>query len=126
MSDANKQLIKDVVEGKLNILDCITDDAQWVMHGLAVFNGRREIIEKFMAPFAGLVSERGKNILDNLVAEGDQVVAQFHVEGRKASSGKDYNNTYCIVYDIDAGRIHKITEYCDTALVRDVFGEFSV
>ena len=60
--------------------------------------------------------------VDNLIAEGDNVVMQ----GRGKSTtkaGKSYNNTYCQVFRIANGKVQEITEYLDTELVTTAFGK---
>jgi uncharacterized protein len=64
----------------------------------------------------------GKFEIDNIVAEGNYVVVQGRATGRLTKSGKPYNNTYCLVYEIVAGKIRRLTEYCDTELVTSAFG----
>ena len=65
----------------------------------------------------------GTSTNDNVIAEGDYVVVQSRAQGRKTKSGKDYNNTYCMVYRIVDGRVKEVTEYCDTELVTAAFGK---
>jgi ketosteroid isomerase-like protein len=38
------------------------------------------------------------------------------------TSGKPYNNTYCIVLRLADGKIVQVDEYCDTELVTEAFG----
>ena len=63
--------------------------------------------------------------IDNIIAEGNHVVVQGHASGRTTKSGKPYNNTYCLVYEIIDGTIRTLTEYCDTDLVNVAFGTTS-
>jgi ketosteroid isomerase-like protein len=63
----------------------------------------------------------GKFEIDNVIAEGDYVVVQGHVTGRVTQTGQQYNNTYCLVYEI-VGKIRQHTEYCDTELITKAFG----
>ncbi len=64
----------------------------------------------------------GEFEIDNVVAEGDYVVVQGHATGRITQSSQEYNNTYCLVYEIVAGKIRQHTEYCDTELITKAFG----
>ena len=58
---------------------------------------------------------------DNLIAEGDFVVAQSH--GRSTTrKGVAYDNTYCQVFRIADGKIREATEYLDTELITRAFG----
>jgi hypothetical protein len=60
--------------------------------------------------------------MDNVVAEGNFVVVQGHAEGRLTKTGRPYDNTYCLVYEIVDGAVRKLTEYCDTELITAAFG----
>jgi len=55
--------------------------------------------------------------IENLIAEGDYVAEQSRGVAR-TKSGKDYNNTYCRVWQITNGKIQAMQEYLDTELVR--------
>lgn len=56
--------------------------------------------------------------IENLVADGEFVAEQAKgVCKRKA--GKDYNDTYCRGWRIVDGKVHSLTEYLDTEIVRD-------
>ena len=57
---------------------------------------------------------------DNLIAEGDYV-QQGRGVGRKTKCGQPYNNTYCFVYKLAAGKVIEVTEDCDTELVTCAF-----
>jgi len=63
----------------------------------------------------------GKFEIENIVAEGNSVVVQGHATGRVTKSGRPYNNVYCLVYKIVEGKIHRLTEYCDTELITTAF-----
>jgi ketosteroid isomerase-like protein len=54
--------------------------------------------------------------VDELIAEGDAVVALAHSQGR-GISGLPYENTYAMVCRVRDGFITAVTEFLDTALV---------
>jgi ketosteroid isomerase-like protein len=124
----NKEVIRQMREAKgLDaILATMSDDVRWTLIGTTKFsgmlNGKQEIVEKLFKPIFAQLETPGSNVIDNIIAEGDYVVVQQHGTGRRAKSGKDYNNTYCIVYKVTDGKIKEITEYCDTELVTSAFG----
>ena len=60
--------------------------------------------------------------VDNLIAEGDNVVLQGRGESM-TKSGKAYNNTYAQVFRLENGKVQQVTEYLDTELVNAVFGK---
>jgi ketosteroid isomerase-like protein len=124
----NKEVIRKMREAKGldEILATMSDDVRWTIIGTTKYsgtmNGKQEIVDKLFKPIFAQLETPGSNVIDNLIAEGDYVVVQQHGTGRKAKSGKDYNNTYCIVYKLLGGKINEITEYCDTELITAAFG----
>jgi uncharacterized protein len=124
----NKEVVRKMREAKGidAILATMSDDVRWTLIGTTKFsgtmNGKQEIIEKLFKPIFAQLETPGSNVIDNIIAEGDYVVVQQRGTGRRTKSGKDYNNTYCIVYKVADGKIKEITEYCDTELVTSAFG----
>lgn len=126
----NKQLVLDFYEAgaKGDMDTCfslLADDIVWTNIGTTKFSGRFEgkqaLVAQLLDPLfsqlkAGIASE-----IENLIAEGDVVVAQ--TAGRAETlDGKPYNNTYCQVMRIRDGKIAEVKEYLDTALIDAVFG----
>jgi ketosteroid isomerase-like protein len=124
----NKEVVRKMREAKGidAILATMSDDVRWTLIGTTKFsgtmNGKQEIVEKLFKPIFAQLETPGSNVIDNIIAEGDYVVVQQRGTGRRTKSGKDYNNTYCIVYKVADGNIKEITEYCDTELVTSAFG----
>jgi len=124
----NKEVVRKMREAKGidAILATMSDDVRWTLIGTTKFsgtmNGKQEIVEKLFKPIFAQLETPGSNVIDNIIAEGDYVVVQQRGTGRRTKSGKDYNNTYCIVYKVGDGKIKEITEYCDTELVTSAFG----
>jgi uncharacterized protein len=124
----NKEVVRKMREAKGidAILATMSDDVRWTLIGTTKFsgalNGKQEIVEKLFKPIFAQLETPGNNVIDNIIAEGDYVVVQQRGTGRRTKSGKDYNNTYCIVYKVGDGEIKEITEYCDTELVTSAFG----
>jgi len=124
----NKEVIRKMREAKGidAILAAMSDDVRWTLTGTTKYsgtmNGKQEIVNKLFKPIFAELETPGSNVIDNIIAEGDYVVVQQHGTGRRTKSGKDYNNTYCIVYKVADGKIKEITEYCDTELVTAAFG----
>jgi ketosteroid isomerase-like protein len=127
----NKQVIRQNFEqlAKGNgqaLLDSLADDVQWTIIGTTVlsktFDGKQAVLDELLAPFrAALVDGHIHIHVDNLLADGDYVVAQGHGEAM-TRRGIPYNNTYCWVYRFAKGKIVAITEYLDTELVTRAFG----
>jgi len=127
----NKQLIRDMFaelsKGNAQaFLGNMADNVRFTIIGTTkfsgTFNGKQELVNKVLTPLTSQL-EGGLTItVDNLIAEGDNVVMQ----GRGKSTtkaGKSYNNTYCQVFRIANGKVQEITEYLDTELVTAVFGK---
>jgi ketosteroid isomerase-like protein len=126
----NKQLVLDFyTAGDRGDMDAclamLADDVSWSNIGTTRFSGtfvgKQAVVEKLLGPLLGLLKNGIASRLENLVAEGDVVVAL--TEGRAETvDGTPYNNTYCQVIRIRDGRIAAVKEYFDTALADAVFG----
>lgn len=80
---------------------------------------RRDLLAPLFSLFAGVYAARAVN----LIAEGDQVVAE--VRGEVSTKlGQRYDNEYCFVFRFRDGKIVEIVEYCDTALIDRVLGSY--
>jgi ketosteroid isomerase-like protein len=127
MSEAeNKMLISRMLAGEVDWLEQWASDAVWMIPGSTkwsgTYSGKTNIARNLLGPLTAELKSLGKFEIDNVVAEGNYVVVQGHVTGRVTRTGQQYNNTYCLVYEIVAGKIRKHTEYCDTELITKAFG----
>ena len=68
------------------------------------------------------VASMGRVEVTNIIADGDYVVVEQQAKDRMTKTGKPYNNTYCMVYKVVDGEVKQLTEYCDTALAKSIFG----
>jgi uncharacterized protein len=126
----NKEVIRrmwDFSEGGADgFLNNFADDVRYTIIGTTkfsgIFNGKQELLDRAFVPLMSELETNGGMETDNLIAEGDYVVQQGRGVGRKTRSGQNYNNTYCFVYKLAAGKIIEVTEYCDTELVTYAFG----
>jgi len=82
--------------------------------------------KKGMKAFRDLIENVGERLdvaitikLTNVIASGEWVVTESlgHSVTKK---GEDYNQTYCILFQVREGKIIKYVEYHDTALIRKV------
>ncbi|MBI2800796.1 MAG: nuclear transport factor 2 family protein [Gammaproteobacteria bacterium] len=127
----HKQIIKNNFEqlAKGNgepLLQSLADSVQWTIIGTTVlsktFNGKQAVIDQLLLPFREALVDGHIHIrVDNLLADGDYVVAQGQGEAM-TKRGVPYNNTYCWVYKFVNGKIAALTEYLDTELVTRAFG----
>jgi uncharacterized protein len=126
MSEAeNKMIVTRMLAGEVDWLDQWDNKGVWVIPGTTrwsgTYSGKAMIARNLLGPLSAEMKSLGKFEIDHLVAEGSYVVVQGHATGRVTQSGQPYNNTYCLVYEIIAGKIRHLTEYCDTELVTKAF-----
>jgi len=128
---ANKETIRNMFaelsKGNAEaFLGTLADDVRFTLIGSTkfsgVFNGKPEFIEKVLAPLGAQLEGGIAMNVDNLIAEGDNVVMQGRGEST-TKSGKVYNNTYAQVFRLANGKVQEVTEYLDTELVTAVFGK---
>ncbi len=107
------------------LLEALDDDIQWTIIGNTslsrTFNGKQDVIDGLLGPFAETIDGHAHITPLNMIAEGDYVAVQGKGEA-KTKAGVDYSNTYCWVYKFSQDKIVEITEYLDTELVRRAFG----
>jgi ketosteroid isomerase-like protein len=107
-------------------LDALADDVRFTIIGSSkysgTFNGKKDLVERLLAPLAAQV-EGGMTITPlNLIADGDYVAMQ--AQGKALSkNGERYDNTYCHVFKIAGGKVTEVTEYLDTELITRAFGK---
>src|SRR5689334_17078499 len=126
----NKRLVQHVFDelAKSNsqpLLDHLAEDFRFVIMGTGTwsrsYDGKAAVLAELFAPLREKIAGRITTIPVRLIAEGDLVVVEAH--GRNTTrDGKAYNNTYCNVLRLEAGRIAEWIEYCDTLLIETALG----
>lgn len=102
--------------------DLFADDATWTIWGDFPFSGehvgKKAILEDFLA-VANQVFEPGAPELDvqHLFGEGHLVVAEY-IARLKTKTGNDYENHYCLTFEVEDGAIHCVREYFDPIYFR--------
>ncbi len=125
----SKEVIRKMgqAKGLDEMLSVMADDIRWTVIGntkfSGTFNGKKELVDRLIHPLFAQMESMGTGITDNVIADGDYVVVQTRGSGRRTKMGKDYNNTYCMVYKIADGKVKEVTEYCDTELITAAFGK---
>ncbi len=125
----SKEVIRKMgqAKGLDEMLAMMADDIRWTVIGntkfSGTFNGKKELVDRLIHPLFAQMESMGTGITDNVIADGDYVVVQTRGSGRRTKTGKDYNNTYCMVYKIADGKVKEVTEYCDTELITAAFGK---
>lgn len=129
-TNENKRLVLDFYEAgaRGDMEACfamLADDVVWTNIGSTRFSGtyagKPNLAENLLGPLFGQLKAGIASEVEQLVAEGDTVVARTSGTA-ETLDGKPYNNTYCQVITVRDGRIAAVTEYMDTALIDAVFG----
>lgn len=129
-TEINKKLMRAFYEAGARgdmeaCFEMLADDVTWTNIGSTRFSGtysgKPELLEKLLLPLFGQLKSGISSEIENMIAEGDQVVVQTNGTA-ETLSGAPYNNSYCQVVRIREGRIVEVKEYFDTALVNSVFG----
>ena len=126
----NKELVlgffNDLGKGRIQeALDRMAEDLRFTLIGTTGFSGvcksRKEFVDRILAPLGARLEGPLTITTENLITEGDFVVAQSH--GRSTTrKGGAYDNTYCHVFRIADGKIREVTEYLDTELITRALG----
>ena len=122
----NKRLLEhiyvEISKGNLEpLLASLADDIVWTIIGTTPLSGTRrgkqEVIDHIVRPLGEALDGHVQFTFEPFIAEDDYVVLRAHGRGM-AKSGRPYNNTYCIISQIRDGKIHAMTDYVDTELIR--------
>ncbi|WP_329565680.1 nuclear transport factor 2 family protein [Kitasatospora sp. NBC_01266] len=118
--------VNAVAEGDLaTITDSFTEDATWSYPGdlplSRVWRGRDVIVNDFLGGAGSLFAPGGtpQVTLNQVIADGDQVVAEWRSVGVTAA-GATYDNPCLGVFTVRDGRIAAVREYTDTQHVAKV------
>src|SRR4051812_13716947 len=129
----NKQLLQHVFAelAKGNggpFLDSFADDVRWTIVGKTkwsrTYHGKKDVMEGIFGMIRQRIDGHVNVHARRFVAEEDIVVVEATGEAT-TKTGKPYNNDYCWIFRLDDGKVREITEYLDTELVTQVFGEAS-
>jgi hypothetical protein len=112
--------VEAVRDGDLAVIrDSFAEDAVWIYPGNLSLSGRWEgrdhIVDDFLGGMGTMFQEGGSPViaLTNVVAEGNQVVAEWSAKGVTAA-GAVYDNRCSGTYTVRDGRIVEVREYADT------------
>lgn len=126
----NRHLIESFFEagnrGDLDrCLGLLDEHVTWTNIGSTKFSGtfvgKQALLRDLLGPVFGKLKSGIRSTLQNMVAERDFVVVQSRGHAETVD-GRQYNNTYCHVFRIQAGKISEVTEYMDTELAKSVLG----
>jgi uncharacterized protein len=118
--------VEAVRDGDIDVVrDSFAVDATWTYPGSLpiskVWEGRDSIVADFLGGMGARLKPGAPLViaLTNVVAEGEQVVAEWTSDGTTAA-GAAYSNRCLGVFVVRDGRIASIREYADTHHVADV------
>jgi ketosteroid isomerase-like protein len=102
----------------------ITDDFEYElmarMPGVATRFNREQTLRDFVGMLKTMVPTGFNFRIDAIVCEGPHAVIQ--AESRTvAANGRPYNNRYLFYLRFEGDRVARMSEYCDTNHVREVF-----
>lgn len=105
------------------IRDSFAEDATWEYPGdlplSGTYRGIDAIVNEFLGGAAALMAPGVVIELTNVVAEGDQVVAEW-TSRATARNGKAYRNRNAGIFTVRDGKIVSVREYTDTQHVAQV------
>lgn len=130
MSRSSTEIVEDLIDataksdaGKL--LSALADDVSWTFFGrhrfAGTFKGKDELMNGLFAVIGEVLEDGIKLHVKSIVADGSRVIVEGKGEAR-SNAGLDYNNDYCLFFDVEAGKIQHVREYLDSELVTKVFG----
>ncbi|WP_329175104.1 nuclear transport factor 2 family protein [Streptomyces sp. NBC_01477] len=118
--------VEAVRDGDLDVVrDSFAVDATWDYPGnlpiSGVWKGRDSIVGDFLGGMGGRLKPGAPLViaLTNIVADGEQVVAEWTSDGTTAA-GAAYRNRCLGVFVVRDGRIASVREYADTHHVAEV------
>ena len=101
----------------------MSDSVSWLVPGSTpnvsgLKRGKDEIL-KFMAGVGNVFPEGLQSEIRRTYCDGDAVILELTNRG-KVSNGKNYENEYCFIFELEDGKIRRIREYVDTQKAKEI------
>ena len=101
----------------------LSDEVSWLIPGnlpnlSGLRKGKAEILS-FARGAAKMFPSGLKSELHRVYGDGDTVLIEMTNRG-KLFNGRDYENEYCFVFEIEGGKIRRVREYVDTQKVKEL------
>jgi ketosteroid isomerase-like protein len=100
----------------------MADEVSWVIPGhLANVSGLKRgkaDVGKFISGIRHAFPEGLNSEIRKVHGAGDTVIVELTNRG-KAFNGKDYENEYCFVFEIENSKIRRVREYVDLLTVKE-------
>ena len=87
------------------------------------FHGKEALLRDLYGHVNALTNAPRKTIPLRFIADGDHVVIEARGEMQR-KDGERYDNEYCLVFRLAAGKIVEMREYQDSALCERVLGPY--
>jgi uncharacterized protein len=121
-SEANKQIVTNTwrafVKGDIKTAFAnMSDEISWLIPGnlnnlSGLRKGKAAILE-FARNAAKIFPNGLETQINRTYGDGDTVILELTNRG-KLANGRDYENEYCFVFELEAGKVRRVREYVDT------------
>tara|TARA_Y100001963_G_scaffold151729_1_gene235143 strand:- start:2942 stop:3454 length:513 start_codon:yes stop_codon:yes gene_type:complete len=124
----NKQFIAQAFQhwaegGGTFFQDVLSPDVVWTIKGTGpaagIYRGRDAFLEQAVAPFAARLSSFVKPTVNNIWADGNDVIVYWDVAG-VAKDGKPYNNSFVWIFKMENLRATEVIAFLDLGQYEDV------
>jgi len=120
-AEQNAELVRgtwqDLIGRKVDAaLANMSDEVSWLIPGnvpnVSGLKRGKEEVRKFVSGFGQAFPQGLQTEIRKTHVAGDTVIVELTNRG-KAFNGKDYENEYCFVFELEGGKIRRIREYVD-------------
>jgi uncharacterized protein len=120
-AEQNAELVlqtwQDLLKGRIDAaLANMSDEVSWLIPGnvpnVSGLKRGKEEVRKFVAGIGQAFPQGLQTEIRKTHVAGDSVIVELTNRG-KAFNGKDYENEYCFVFELESGKIRRIREYVD-------------
>ncbi|HZP45388.1 MAG TPA: nuclear transport factor 2 family protein [Candidatus Binataceae bacterium] len=126
--ESNKQLVTDFWKafagGDIKTaFAMLSDEVSWLIPGnlpelSGLRKGKAEILN-FARTAAKTFPSGLRSEIRRVYGDGETVLVEMTNRG-KLFNGRDYENEYCFVFEIEGGKIRRVREYVDTHKVHEL------
>ena len=125
--ETNKQMVKatwqSFVKGDLKTaFSNMSDEVSWLIPGnLSNLSGLRRgkaAILEFARHAATIFPNGLETQISRVYGDGDTIILELTNRG-KLANGRDYENEYCFVFEVEGGKIRRVREYVDTQKAKE-------
>jgi ketosteroid isomerase-like protein len=120
-AEQNAELVRnfwqDIIGGRIDAaLANTSDEVSWLIPGnvpnVSGLKRGKDEVRKFVGGIGQAFPQGLRTEISKTHVAGDTVIVELTNRG-KAFNGKDYENEYCFVFELEGGKIRRIREYVD-------------